>query len=76
LIGIISYENKDCSAWENNINSSLLKKQLWVCSLDDCPFVSNPDQLDLNNNWIWEICESSISKLLASSSSNLLDEWW
>ena len=73
LIGIILYENKDCSVWENNINSSILRKQLWVCSLDDCPFVSNPEQSDLNNNWIWEICESSISKLLSSTSSTLVD---
>ena len=73
LVGIILYENKDCSIWENNINSDLLKKQLWVCSLDNCPFVVNPNQSDLNNNWIWEVCEDAISKLLSSSLSS--DEW-
>ena len=67
LIGLILYENKDCSIWENNINSDLLKKQLWVCSLDNCPFVVNSNQSDLNNNWIWELCEDPISKLLSSS---------
>ena len=73
LIWIILYENKDCSIWNNNVNVDLLKKQLWVCSLDNCPFALNSDQSDLNNNWIWEKCEDLISKLLSSSLSN--NEW-
>mgnify|MGYP002527340255 CR=1 FL=1 len=73
LIWLIVYENKDCSIWVENINSELLKKQLWVCSLDNCPFTPNSNQSDLNNNWIWEVCESFIPNLLNSSS---LDNWW
>ena len=67
LVGIISYENKDCSIWTNNINVDILRKQLWVCSLDNCPFNLNSDQSDLNNNWVWETCEDFIFTLLAQS---------
>ena len=70
LIGIILHENKDCSVWKNNVNTDLLKKELWVCSLDNCPFTSNPDQADLNNNWIWDTCEDIISKLMDSPLSD------
>ena len=73
LVGLLLYENKDCSIWENNVNSNILKKWLWVCSLDNCPFTSNSDQSDLNNNWIWEVCENSLSSLLYTSLSN--NEW-
>ena len=67
LIWIILHENKDCSIVENNINSDLLEKEMWVCSLDNCPFASNSDQSDLNNNWIWDVCEEFVSKLLSPS---------
>ena len=67
LIWIILHENKDCSIGENNINSDLLEKEMWVCSLDNCPFASNSDQSDLNNNWIWDVCEEFVSKLLSPS---------
>ena len=73
LIGIILYENKDCSISANNVNSDLLKKELWVCSLDNCPFASNSGQSDLNNNGIWERCEDLVSKLLVPSLSS--NEW-
>ena len=73
LLGILLYENKDCSFWSNNINSDLLKKELWVCSLDNCPFSVNSEQSDLNNNWIWEVCEVGMSELLSSSMSS--EEW-
>ena len=75
LIWIILYENKDCSIWENNINLDLLKKHQWVCSLDNCFFVSNVSQSDLNNNWIWDQCENDISKLLSSSLLNVNITW-
>ncbi|MBQ9554364.1 hypothetical protein IJU97_05490 [bacterium] len=29
-----------------------------MCSLDNCPFRSNPNQADLNANGIGDICES------------------
>ena len=73
LIGIISHENKDCSISADNINVNIFKQQFWVCSLDDCPFVSNPEQADLNNNGIWEICESVMLSLL--NSSHISDNW-
>ena len=73
LIWIILYENKDCSIGVNNINSEILRKELVVCSLDNCPFAANSDQSDLNNNGIGEICEKDISTLLSQS---LRESWW
>ena len=70
LVGIISVENKDCSIWIDNINLASLKKELWVCSLDNCPFVKNPDQSDLNNNWIGDLCETLISTALSNYQNN------
>ena len=74
LVGIITKENKDCSVTSDNVSIEILKKQIWVCSLDNCPFNSNPDQSDLNNNWMWEVCEISISSLLTSTRSVTSDE--
>ena len=75
LLWIITRENSDCSISSNNINVDIFKQQFWVCSLDDCPFNSNPDQSDLNNNWIWELCEATTMNLLNSSqiSNNWID---
>ena len=78
LIWIITKENKDCSINVDNVNETILKKQIGVCSLDNCPFDVNLDQSDLNNNWVWEVCESSISSLLSSllySNKNNDNEW-
>lgn len=48
LLGIINYENTDCT-YNININPSVLKKHYqYICSLDNAPFDNNSDQLDLN----------------------------
>jgi len=67
LIWIITHENKDCWITSGNINLEILKKEFWVCSLDNCPFNENWDQSDLNNNWIWNICEDRMSLILMDS---------
>ena len=74
LIWIISRENKDCSVTIDNVNVEILKKQFWVCSLDDCPFTKNLDQSDLNNNWIWDVCESVIVSIIDSNNGSQSDE--
>ena len=74
LIWIISHENKDCSITGDNVNLEILKKQFWVCSLDDCPFTANLDQSDLNNNWIWDVCESLILSVINSKDGSKSDE--
>ena len=58
LIGVVTKEREDCKLvlWEN-IDQKLYDKHFWICSLDNCPFRVNPDQTDLNVNWIWDICE-------------------
>ena len=66
LLWIITKENRDCSVSSNNVNLDILRKQLWVCSLDSCPF-NNLEVSDLNNNWIWDVCEKDILELLWSS---------
>ena len=69
LIWIITKENSDCSINSNNINYEIFKKEFWVCSLDNCPFQENSDQSDLNNNWIWEVCDSNSLQMLWYSDS-------
>ena len=76
LLWIINRENKDCSITSSNINVEILRKQFWVCSLDNCPFGANEDQTDLNNNGVWDVCESSMSKLLRYSVDITDDESW
>ena len=70
LIGLIKFENPDCSIDERNINPEILKSQIWVCSLDNCPFSVNLQQEDINNNWIGDVCEDMIARLLQISSGD------
>ncbi len=60
LVGAILFENDDCSfSW--NINKGVLNDHIeWVCSIDNCPFVSNTDQIDLNNDGLWDVCPDLI----------------
>jgi hypothetical protein len=76
LVWIISRENKDCSITSKNISTEILKKQFWVCSLDNCPFASNEDQVDMTNNGIWDICETSMAELLKYSIDVVDDGAW
>ncbi len=67
LLGIINFENKDCSyginnsentndKGNNNINQETITKHYQgVCSLDNAPFYINPDQLDLNEDGIGDV---------------------
>lgn len=66
LIGLIAFENKDCSIVidqndpKMNINLDMLKKHYQgVCSLDNAPFDSNADQLDLNQDGIGDAQEKA-----------------
>ncbi|MCX6823084.1 MAG: thrombospondin type 3 repeat-containing protein [candidate division SR1 bacterium] len=53
LIGLLKYENKDCSFTNDNINLDLLNEHFKsVCTLDNAPFSANQDQLDLNGDGI------------------------
>jgi len=53
LIGLITYENKDCSITKDNVNMDLLNEHFKsICSLDNAPFTANQDQLDLNGDGI------------------------
>ena len=70
FVWIITRENKDCSIDSNNIKSDLFQQQFWICSLDNCPFNPNSDQTDLNNNWVWDICDDESFRLLEISSKN------
>lgn len=53
LLGLIKYEKSDCSFIPGeNVNQNLYQQHFGVCALDNCPFVYNKDQADLNNNGI------------------------
>lgn len=53
LLGLIKYEKSDCSLIPGeNVNQNLYQQHFGVCALDNCPFVYNKDQADLNNNGI------------------------
>ena len=73
LIWIVSYENKDCSMNSNNVNASLFKQQFWVCSLDNCPFDSNSNQSDLDNDWVGDICWTEMFNFTESSGNTMVD---
>lgn len=63
LLGMINYEKSDCSLIPGeNVNQNLYQQHFWVCALDNCPFIHNKDQSDLNNNGIWDACESATPK--------------
>lgn len=62
LLGIINFENKDCSYESDsnkpnaNLNQEVLMRHYQgVCSLDNAPFYINPDQLDLNQDGIGDV---------------------
>lgn len=58
LLWLVIRENVDCSLVPgDNVNMNLYNQHFWVCSLDNCPLESNPDQIDLNANGVWDSCE-------------------
>lgn len=67
LLGLINFENKDCSDESDpnksnaNINQNILADHYqWVCSLDNAPFTNNTDQLDLNQDGIGDIQDTTL----------------
>ncbi len=53
LLWLINFENKDCSYTSGNLNQDILTKHFQsICSLDNAPFDTNIDQLDLNQDGI------------------------
>ncbi len=71
LLGLVLKEREDCRlvVWEN-VDETIYNKHFWICSLDNCPFRANSDQMDLNVNWIWDICEWSWECW-----NNIIDLW-
>lgn len=66
LIGIINTENKNCTYESDptqanaNLNQEILTKHHQsICSLDNAPFNNNPDQLDLNQDGIGDIQDTT-----------------
>ncbi|MCK9466710.1 MAG: thrombospondin type 3 repeat-containing protein [Candidatus Absconditabacterales bacterium] len=64
LIGLIDFELDDCSITSKNINKEVLLLHNDVCTLDNCPFHINPDQMDINNNGRGDMCDNFIKNLL------------
>jgi hypothetical protein len=58
LLGLILFEQEDCRIDRTNINpETLALHQQGLCTLDNCPFLSNSDQRDINLNMIGDVCE-------------------
>ncbi|MDR0859505.1 MAG: thrombospondin type 3 repeat-containing protein [Candidatus Peribacteria bacterium] len=70
LLGLIQYEKADCSYDSENIDEEILRKHFGVCSLDNCPFALNSDQVDLNNNGIGDLCESRTVRTISTPVNN------
>jgi len=76
LIGLVLFDNENCSINAENLNHELLQEQLqWVCLLDNCPFTINSDQPDRDRSGIGDICEEALANIIQSNKeqSNLLD---
>lgn len=76
LIGLILFDNDDCSINADNINHDLLQEQIqWVCLLDNCPFTINNDQEDRDRSGIGDICEQSLGTTIQTHNeqNNLLN---
>ncbi len=76
LIGLIEYENEDCSINMQNINRDIVSMHNNICGLDNCPTVNNENQMDLNNNWWWDLCDWEYFNDWESEENNQLDTDW
>lgn len=64
LLGIVTADNAKCDYTKANVDTTVLQKHLaGVCSLDNCPFDTNADQLDINADKIGDVCADTISSL-------------
>ena len=58
LLGMILYERDDCKLIiGENVDKRRYQQHFWVCSLDNCPFNANKDQIDINLNGVGDQCE-------------------
>ena len=76
LIGLVLFDNDNCSINADNINQDLLQEHIqWVCLLDNCPFTINNDQADRDRSGIGDLCEESLNNTIQThkEQSNLLD---
>ena len=66
--------------WNNsnqrNINLNTFLSNFWVCSLDNCSFIANPNQEDLNHNGIGDICEAFMDREALANNNNTNNGWW
>lgn len=72
-LGIIRSEKGNCSYGADNVNvnifAQLFKQGGELCQLDNCSFVSNPTQDDVNVNRIGDVCEQSSLVIAAENLS-------
>jgi len=78
LLWIIKYENKNCTYNKDNINLSRLNEEFKLSKewqkIDDCPFIKNPDQIDVNEDGIGDICEIKYKHLEDTDQDGIPDE--
>jgi len=59
LLWIIKFEDKNCYITNKNIDTKKLSDKNWQ-NTDNCPFIQNNDQIDVNSNGVWDACEINI----------------
>ena len=79
LLGIIKYETPDCRYNQDNIDFSRLRLEFNLVKkwqkLDNCPFVDNPDQIDLNQDGIGDTCAYSEVSSQIEADKLVLKSW-
>lgn len=59
--GLVKFENPDCSLTDDNINTPLIENP-WSTEQwnphDNCPFGTNPQQANQDNDIFWDSCDS------------------
>ncbi len=79
LIWLIDFELPDCNINLDNINKDILMLHKNVCSLDNCPFFANENQMDINNNGRWDQCDNLINLINSdawNNKENIIDSDW
>ncbi len=61
LLWLMLFEKQDCTIDDENTNTLKLKEEQNLAKngwdIDNCPFAVNADQIDINDDGIWDVCD-------------------
>lgn len=64
FLWLIKFQSSDCKITNDNIDIWVFNQQKLLAikwwKIDNCSFMPNQDQSDVNINWVWDICENSL----------------